>query len=65
VTAKRQDGKNGATRPATAPVRRTEELSRFGSKGGKATAARMTSAQRKARAKKAIAARWAQRKAGK
>jgi hypothetical protein len=45
------------------PVRRTEELSRFGSKGGKAAAAGMTAAERKARAKKAIAARWGKARA--
>ena len=33
-----------------------------GSKGGKAAAAGMTAAERKARAKKAVAARWAKRK---
>jgi len=44
-----------------APVRRSE-LGAFGSKGGKAAAAGMTAAERKARAKKAIAARWAKRK---
>jgi len=43
------------------PVRRTE-LGAFGSKGGKATAAGMTAAERKARAKRAAIARWAKRK---
>jgi len=36
-----------------------------GTKGGKAAAAGMTAAERKARARKAIAARWAKREAAK
>ncbi|MBZ5677118.1 MAG: hypothetical protein LAP61_22975 [Acidobacteriia bacterium] len=49
-------------KPRTIPPVRRTELGVFGSKGGKATAAGMTAAERTARAKKAIAARWAKRK---
>ena len=62
MTAGRKDGDGRVRSHTIPPVRRTDELSRFGSKGGKAAAARMTGAERKARAKKAIAARWAKRK---
>jgi hypothetical protein len=46
-----------------APVRRTEELSAFGSKGGRLAASGMTAQQRRARALKAVAAREAKRRA--
>jgi hypothetical protein len=50
-------------RPAT--PKRLEYKAIAGSKGGKTSSANMTAAERKARAQKAIAARWAKRKQGK
>jgi len=43
--------------------KRMEFRATAGSKGGKAAAARMTAEERKARAKKAIAARWGKKRA--
>jgi len=45
------------------PANITQYLSQIGSKGGKSTAANMTPAERKERAKKAVAAREAKRAA--
>ncbi|HXM22555.1 MAG TPA: hypothetical protein VN948_14965 [Terriglobales bacterium] len=42
----------------------SEHLSKLGQKGGKATALKLTKAQRIAKAKKAVAAREAKRKQG-
>ena len=60
MTAKRIDADKSTARKVP-PLRRTDELSRFGSKGGKAAASRMTAKERRARALKAVAAREAKR----
>jgi len=62
MTEVRQTAKPAAMKRRNAAPRRMEFRMTAGSKGGKAAAAGMTAAERKARAKKAVAARWAKRK---
>jgi hypothetical protein len=55
-------GDIGSMKKATDIRKRSEDLSRFGSKGGKRSLVTMTPSERRARALKAVAAREAKRK---